>query len=66
MAAGSTLHWVDYVVIIGYFALVIAVGIISSLKVLFILNFQRFSASPYYIFVNIFITPIAIVLYRIQ
>ena len=33
MASGSNLHWVDYVVIVGYFALVIAVGIISSMKV---------------------------------
>ena len=48
MATGSNLHWVDYVVIVGYFALVIAVGIISSIKVfiifivMLILNFQRF------------------------
>ena len=33
MATVSNLHWVDYVVIVGYFALVIAVGIISSIKV---------------------------------
>ena len=33
MSSGSNLHWVDYVVIVGYFALVIAVGIISSIKV---------------------------------
>ena len=36
MATGSNLHWVDYVVIVGYFALVIAVGIISSIKVFII------------------------------
>ena len=33
MATESNLHWVDYVVIVGYFALVITVGIISSMKV---------------------------------
>ena len=33
MTSGSNLHWVDYVVIVGYFAVVIAVGIISSIKV---------------------------------
>ena len=38
MATGSNLHWVDYVVIVGYFALVIAVGIISSIKVFIIFS----------------------------
>ena len=62
MATVSNLHWVDYVVIVGYFALVIAVGIISSIKVfiifivMLILNFQRFSTPSYHIFV-ISITP---------
>ena len=62
MATVSNLHWVDYVVIVGYFALVIAVGIISSIKVFIIfismlmLNFQRFSSPSYHIFV-ISITP---------
>ena len=37
MATVSNLHWVDYVVIVGYFALVIAVGIISSIKVVVII-----------------------------
>ena len=37
MSSGSNLHWVDYVVIVGYFALVIAVGIISSIKVVVII-----------------------------
>ena len=33
MSTSSNLHWVDYAVIIGYFAVVIAVGIFSSIKV---------------------------------
>ena len=45
MSTSSNLHWVDYAVIIGYFAVVIAVGIFSSIKV-FPLNSE---ASVYYV-----------------
>ena len=47
MATESNLHWVDYVVIVGYFALVIAVGIISSMKV--VLGFIVIMFVIYYI-----------------
>jgi len=30
--SSSSLHWVDYVVIVGYFAVVLVVGIVSSMK----------------------------------